>query len=41
MRDAEAGEEHASAADEVGGSTAEQEEAAEDQRVAGDGPADV
>ena len=38
--DAEAGEEHAAAAEQVGGAAAEQEQAAEDERVGGDRPAD-
>ena len=39
--DGQAGEEHAPAAEQVGGAAAEQEQAAEDQRVARDRPADV
>ena len=39
--DAQSGHEHAARPDEVGGTAAEQEQAAEDQRVARDRPADV
>ena len=38
---AQSGHEHAAAAEEVGGATAEKQQAAEDQRVARDRPADV
>ncbi len=39
--DAEAGQEHPAAPEQIGGAAAEEEQASEDERVAGDGPADA
>ena len=41
LKIAEAGQEHAPTAEQIGSPAAEEEQASEDERVAGDGPADV
>ena len=41
VKTAEAGQEHAPASEQIGGPATEEEQAAEDERVAGDGPADA